>query len=355
MATPTRALMREWRPRRLVPFALTMTVAGFLAVFIADGAVPGVGVLRDAIANTCAAAVAAQPVWWVCTRIHWKLADRWWFLPFHVLGAASFTVLWYVTIGIALAIASFVGGDGFRLAFLSGPALHWEMTTAVVLYCAIAAGCYLLQAARDARSAQQVQHASEMRAMRAQLDPHLLFNTLHSLLELVRSGDERADEAIDTFARVARYVSEGRGADRDLVLLRDEWRMTQDYATLKLLRLGPRLSCRFSLGDGLDGIALPALSLQPLVENAIRHGIVQRPAKGSVEISAMRVDGRVLLTVQDDGLGAGAVTCGAGTGLDLVRRRLRAHFGDAVTFSAGPRDGASGWCVMASFPAAVSR
>ncbi|MBC7841303.1 MAG: histidine kinase [Gemmatimonadaceae bacterium] len=354
MTTPTPQLIREWKPRRLVLFALAMMVAGFLAVFIADGATPGVGVVRDAIANTLAAAATALPVWWLCTRMHWRLADRWWFLPAHVLGAFSFTVLWYASIAIALAIVSLLSGDGFRLQFLSGPALHWEVTTAVVLYCAIAAGCYLFQAARDAQSAQQLQHASEMRAMRTQLDPHLLFNTLHSLLELVRSGDERADEAIDAFARVARYVSEGRAPDRDLVPLRDEWRMTQDYAALESLRLGPRLSCRFSLGEALDGIQIPALSLQPLVENAIRHGIGPRAGTGSVDVSVVVVERRVLLTVQDDGLGAAAATRGAGTGLDLVCRRLQAHFGESVTFSAGPRVGASGWRVVTTFPATVA-
>ena len=69
-------------------------------------------------------------------------------------------------------------------------------------------GCSLTQAASDARQSLELQHCMEMRSLRAQLDPHLLFNTLHSLLELVRSGDARADDAIDRFARVARYVSD---------------------------------------------------------------------------------------------------------------------------------------------------
>jgi signal transduction histidine kinase len=339
-------------PQRLLGFGLAIIAAGYVAVFVADGATPGIAVVRDAVANTLAAAVSAIPVWWLCALLHWRLVDRWWFIPAHVVAAALFTVLWYVCIAVALGLAVFLSGDGFRLTFLTGPALHWETVTATVLYFAIAASCYLAQTARDAQQALNLQHQSELRALRAQLDPHLLFNTLHSLLELVRSGDARADEAIDRFARVARYVGDGRAANRDLVPLRDEWRMTQDYVALESLRLGPRLTCEFDCGAQLDSLAIPALSLQPLVENAIRHGIAPRPGAGAVRVSARLTDRRLHLSVTDDGLGASATTHGTGTGLDLVRRRLEAHFGETVSFSAGPLP-TGGWTVSASFPATV--
>ena len=195
----------------------------------------------------------------------------------------------------------------------------------------------------------------EMRSLRAQLDPHLLFNTLHSLLELVRSGDARADGAIDRFARVARYVSEGRAANRDIVSLRAEWEMTQDYLALESLRLGPRLTCRFDFGSDLEQVRIPALTLQPLVENAIRHGIASRPGVGTLVLSAWSADGRTHVVTEDDGLGAAATTRGSGTGLDLVRRRLAAEFGSTLVFDAGPRADASGWRVHASFPSTVAR
>ncbi len=127
--------------------------------------------------------------------------------------------------------------------------------------------------------------------------------------------DDRRDVGDRTtgFARVARYVSEGRAANRDLVPLTDEWRMTQDYAALESLRLGPRLTGRFSFGDDLDGVEIPALSLQPLVENAIRHGIAPRPGAGAVDISVSLVDRFVQVGVRDDGLGRRAATRGSGT------------------------------------------
>jgi LytS/YehU family sensor histidine kinase len=267
------------------------------------------------------------------------------------VGLLAFNLLWYVVIAYTLASAALLSGAAWMPVFLSGPALHWQAMTGAVLYVAIAASSYTVQATREAQAAAALLHQAEVHALRAQLDPHLLFNTLHSLLELVRSGDTRADDAIDRFARVARYVSDGRRPDRDVVPLASEWQMTQDYVALERLRLGDRLHCRFDLGDDLTDVSIPALSLQPLVENAIRHGIAPRPGAGQVIIAARRHVDQVTLTVLDDGLGVTAATHGSGTGLDLVRRRLHGCFGTALHFAAGPRTDGDGWLVSATFPA----
>ncbi|HYW49854.1 MAG TPA: histidine kinase [Gemmatimonadaceae bacterium] len=350
--TPSPTLpLGPWQPRRLLLFGATVFLVCHVIVFIADGATSVTAVLRDAIANSIAAAVCATPVWLLCRRVPWRMGARWWFLPMHLGALVAFMALWYLLLGVTLGTTGVLAGRRFELALLVGPALHWEAFTAVVLYFAIMAGCYLTQAAADAQQALDLQHRTEMRSLRAQLDPHLLFNTLHSLLELVRSGDARADDAIDRFARVARYVSEGRGANRDIVSLRAEWEMTQDYLALESLRLGPRLSCRLDFGADLEHVSIPALTLQPLVENAIRHGIAPRPGAGALVLSAWTSEGRTHLLAEDDGLGAAATTHGSGTGLDLVRRRLEAQYGATLAFDAGPRQDGNGWRVHASFPA----
>ena len=355
MADPAEMSTGPWQPRRLLLFGAVVMLLGHVTVFIADGATSLTAVLRDAVANSIAAVLSAVPVWYLCRAVSWRLGGRWWFLPLHLLAMGAFMALWYVLIAVTLGAAGGVQGRPFAMAFLGGPALHWQEFTAVVLYFAIAAGCYLTQAASDARRSLHLQHQVEMRSLRSQLDPHLLFNTLHSLLELVRSGDTRADDAIDRFARVARYVSEGRAANRDIVSLRAEWQMTQDYVALESLRLGPRLTCRFDFGDDLEQVQLPALTLQPLVENAIRHGIAPRPGVGTLTLSAWTADGRTHVVTEDDGLGAAAMTRGSGTGLELVRRRLLAQFGSELVFDAGPRSDSCGWRVHASFPSRAAR
>lgn len=351
MTTAFRTSVSAWQPRRMGLFAVAVMLSGYSAVFALDSGELTLMSVLNAIANTFAATVASMPVWWLSTRILWRDAHRWWFLPTHLFGGLAFTLLWYVVIAYAVAGIALLNGGAWSPAFLRGPALHWQVTTAVVLYCAVAAASYAVQATRDAQQAAALLHEAQVAALRAQLDPHLLFNTLHSLLELVRSGDSRADDAIDRFARVARYVTDGRSPARDVVPLRAEWSMVQDYIALETLRLGARLTCTFELGDDLSGVAIPALSLQPLVENAIRHGIGPRPGAGHIAISAVRHGQAVHVKVEDNGLGADATTRGSGTGLSLVQRRLQARYGAALTFVAGPRAGATGWTVCATFPA----
>lgn len=347
-ATTRHAARAAWP---LLAAASVVMAASFVVVFLADGAAPGLPIVRDAIANTVAAIIAGAPVWWLCQRLPWHHAFRWWFFPVHGAAVVAFAILWYLSIGVALGVAVWLTGGPLHVLFLRGPALHWEMMTAVVLYFAIAATTYSLQAIRDAERAAALLHEAEVRALRAQLDPHLLFNTLHSLLELVRSGDERADDAIEQFARVARYVTDGRSDRHGLATLREEWQMTQDYLALESLRLGPRLHCTLDLAPAIADVRLPALTVQPLVENAIRHGVAPRPGPGHIRVEARESAGLVTIVIDDDGLGRAATTRGSGSGLALVRKRLQATFGAEVQFAAHPKDGTTGWRVELAIPA----
>jgi signal transduction histidine kinase len=351
-SSPASALRFTAQPRALALFATTLVLAGFLATFVADGDSDIGNALSSAIANTMALAATATPVWWLCRRVSWRAANVWWFYPLHLLSALLFAALWATALAVALGITGGIRGLGWRPAFLSGPALHWLVLTSVFVYCAIAAACYAVEASREAQRAAETLHHAQLHALRAQLDPHLLFNTLHSLLELVRSGDHRADDAVDRFARVARYVAQGRTIGSDLVELRSEWEMAQDYVALECLRLGARLQCQFTCDDTLASIMLPALTLQPLIENAITHGIAPRPGPGALRVCATRYDHMLVLSVEDDGLGASSVTHGSGMGLTLVRQRLAAHYGNQMQFTAGPLTDGPGWRVDVRIPIA---
>lgn len=339
-----------WAPRRIALGVGALVVTGFFVMFVADAATPAWWMLRDALANALAIVLGAWPVLALCRRVPWQQADRWWFLPLHAVAAIAFAQLWHLVLAAMLgAIGTWVG-EPFALAWLTGPARRWQLFTAVFIYLAVAAACYLAQAARDWQRAVTLQRDAELAAMRAQLDPHLLFNTLHSLLELVRAGDARADDAIDRFARLARYVSEGRAPGADLVPLADEWRMVEDYLALESLRLGPRLVHRLELDAGIGAVRVPALTLQPLVENAIVHGIAPRAGAGTLVVRAARDGDALALLVEDDGLGAAATTSGSGRGLALVQRRLAVRYGDAARCTAGPRTEAPGWRVSVRLP-----
>lgn len=181
-----------------------------------------------------------------------------------------------------------------------------------------------------AAEAEVLRAEAELSALRARLNPHFLFNTLHTLLALVRRDPSAAEHGLEQFGQMMQYALRAGGEQGDCVSVADEMRFTRAYLALESLRLGERLRVNESIEGATLAARIPALTLQPLVENAIRHGIGPRPAGGTVTIRATGRAGDVELEVADDGVGMGANGSGraGGQGIDLVRRRLQAVFGD---------------------------
>jgi two-component system, LytTR family, sensor kinase len=183
------------------------------------------------------------------------------------------------------------------------------------------------RAADFARAAQ----AAELRALRYQVNPHFLFNTLNSLSALVMRG--RRDEAeamimnLSTFYRTS--LADDPGED---VPLRDEIALQRLYLDIEMIRFPERLSVAVDLPDDLTGVAVPSLILQPLVENAIKHGVSQTTKSVTIGISAWREGGTIILSVRDNGRAKTKSPSenGHGIGLVNVRDRLAARFGDAA-------------------------
>src|SRR5690606_35762227 len=171
----------------------------------------------------------------------------------------------------------------------------------------------------------------ELQALRAQLNPHFLFNTLHALTQLAREDPPATAAALERFGDLLRYVlSAGRDAGAD-VSLEEELEFVRHYLALEQLRLGDRLRVVEHIdADALD-LAVPPLLLQPLVENAVRHGVAPRRHGGTVRLTACDQDGTLVVEVADDGSGAApdAWHTAEGLGLQAVRRQLHARFSRA--------------------------
>jgi two-component system LytT family sensor kinase len=176
---------------------------------------------------------------------------------------------------------------------------------------------------------------AEVRALRAQISPHFVYNALTAIASFVRTDPERARELILEFAEFTRYSFRAHG---DYTTLADELRSIDRYLTIERARFGDRLQVRLQIAPEVLPVGLPFLCLQPLVENAVRHGLSRKPGLGTVSIIAHDAGAECLLTVEDDGVGMDpallavpsdeSTDAGQHVGLANVDERLRAAFGD---------------------------
>jgi two-component system LytT family sensor kinase len=181
--------------------------------------------------------------------------------------------------------------------------------------------------------------SAEVRALRAQISPHFVYNALTAIASFVRTDPERARELILEFAEFTRYSFRSHG---DYTTLAEELRSIDRYLTIERARFGERLQVRLQIAPEVLPVGLPFLCLQPLVENAVRHGLSRKPGLGTVAIVAHDAGAECAITVEDDGVGmdpavfsqAAADTTDLGSdagqhvGLANVDERLRAAFGD---------------------------
>ena len=184
---------------------------------------------------------------------------------------------------------------------------------------------------------------AEAKAVRAQFNPHFVFNTLHSLMLLVRADPDTAEQAIENVAELIRYGSTLERRQVDQVTLARELDFARRYLALEKLRLADRLQVEWVVAGGLEDVLVPAFGLQTLLENAIKHGIAPLESGGRIRITVHREDGLLSVQVADDGLGAdpAEVSVDGWDGLGLLARRLdTTHGADAtLEWDAAPGDG----------------
>jgi Histidine kinase len=184
------------------------------------------------------------------------------------------------------------------------------------------------RALREAELGRALQ-TSELRLLKAQLNPHFLFNALNAVRALVASEPERAQTAVTQLARTLRYtLASGQG---ELVSLEQELATVEDYLALEGLRLGERLRVDVSVAPQTRQLRIPVMMLQTLVENAIKHGIAELPDGGLVRICAWTGDGALLLEVENPRPELPARRTSDGIGIANTRKRLHLLFGPEAT------------------------
>jgi signal transduction histidine kinase len=189
-----------------------------------------------------------------------------------------------------------------------------------------------------AQNAQRQAAEHQLRLLETQLEPHMLFNTLANLRVLIGLDAQRAQAMLDQLIAFLRATL--NASRRHSHPLQDEFGRLADYLALMQVRMGGRLRTALILPPELATLPVPPLLLQPLVENAIKHGLEPHVDGGELIVSAAREQGRLMLTVRDTGAGlsAAAAQSGTGFGLEQVRARLATQYGPAASLTLAPAD-----------------
>ncbi|MEO7736350.1 MAG: histidine kinase [Kofleriaceae bacterium] len=255
------------------------------------------------------------------------------------------SLAWHAVAAVAIAVADVVIDTPFVAWLAPGdravaPRFIQEAFINIFSYASTAGICYALTYSRqlaDRRARDAVLEAELLRArldaVAARLHPHFLFNALHSVTALIRTGEPNAAvRAVVALSALLRAALESDG-EAQVPLARElDW--VRNYLDIEQIRFQDRLVVELSVTGDIDGAMVPALLLQPLVENAIRHGVGARTGNGRVVIAAWRDGDQLRLDVEDastDGSAATIETTGTGLGLRATRERLEHLFGTAYS------------------------
>ncbi|MEI9977759.1 MAG: histidine kinase [Edaphobacter sp.] len=222
----------------------------------------------------------------------------------------------------------------FRNIFYNG------LLSTFVLYATVLLVSYLLDS-RQRLALQQTETArlneqlvtAQLSALRRQIEPHFLFNTLNSIAGLVR--EKRNDAAVTMIAELSDFMRRVlEDSNRQQVPLAEELEFTRKYLDIQKVRFVERLQCTMNVPGELLPAQVPMLILQPIVENAIKHGISKRDQGGAIRILASRSGGMLTLSVYNDGPGLPANgQTRSGIGISNMRTRLHSLYGDNFTFN----------------------
>ncbi len=243
------------------------------------------------------------------------------------------TAIIHIFIQSVSAAFSFVIARQLELIVISDCLIPSEIFTAIVSVSFVLSILgnsmyYLMLFYRKAKAAEQAALQAELKALRAQINPHFLFNTLNSIAALIRTHPDEAEAVTEQLADLFRYSL--RASKQPLVTLEDELDSAKLYLSIEKARFRERLHDSFDVPPHLLHASVPSLLLQPLVENAIKHGASKIEGDFFIHLSASETSGMIELVVHDSGdgfdLSLGEAMFKKGTGLQNVRERLSLLF-----------------------------
>ena len=187
--------------------------------------------------------------------------------------------------------------------------------------------------------AKKLAAEARLRSLESRIQPHFLFNTLNSISSLITVDPVRAEQIVGRLAALLRASLDT--SDRSLIPLGEELAMTESYIAIEKVRFGDKLCGSINVPATLQEVKVPPMSVQALVENAVKHGITPKVGGGEVCVAASAEDANLRIEVRDSGFGFDLSVVPPGHGLDNLIERLNALFGDKARLNAFRRDGHS--------------
>jgi signal transduction histidine kinase len=281
--------------------------------------------------NIVRAAVLAVPAAFLYSSVNYVVFDRQ-FLTHPVIFVSSPTDPLSLSIGVPepdedMTPAQYIVGDA-----VSG---YFFFATWAALFLLLCYGVEVRALERRAAALRAAAQSAELRALRYQVNPHFLFNTLNSLSSLVLAGRNAAAERM--IAGLSDFFRTSMAGDPTAeVPLSEEIFLQRLYLDIEAARFPDRLAVAIDVPDAVQDVPVPGLILQPLIENAVKHGVARSRKRVTIRIGARRVGDTLLIEVADYGDAVTPDANGSGVGLRNVRERLAARYGDAATLDAGP-------------------
>lgn len=329
---------------RAVHFAWLYLLA-WLPYLIAYGLVLGAALevpaslaVAAAVANGLPPATLGWAAIGIGKAITWRSGPVAKFLALHAAAAALYALASAAGTWLLFRVLNRLESGTWDWALGDVGPLVWQLLIATLLYAVLAGignALALQQRLREEESraarARELATRSQLEALRARLDPHFLFNTLHSVLALVRRDPAAAEAALERFGDLMHYTLHAGDDQEEEVTFAEERAFLAGYVELESLRFGDRLVWREAIQPETLACRVPALSLQPLVENALRYAVAPRAEGGRIDLRTRMREGRLEIEVADDGPGAEpAALEDGGLGLELVRQRLETLHGAAA-------------------------
>jgi two-component system, LytTR family, sensor histidine kinase AlgZ len=260
--------------------------------------------------------------WHLCRQLPLVSMNKSRLIAYHASAAVLATALW-----IALARAI---GYALNLGKRLDPIIPPLIAIGFLLYVLSVALHYVLLAMEASRQAALEARDAELRALKSQLNPHFLFNSLNSIIALTSSDPGKAREMC---IRLADFLRRTLGlGERESVAWSEELKLTQAYLDVEQIRFGSRLKVEMHLADNCSNFQVPPLLLQPLIENAIKHGVAALTEGGTIRVESQLRDGQLRVAVENL-FDPEATAHQHGLGLRNLRKRLETRFGPLAQLS----------------------